>query len=192
MIKKVLHYVAKFVSVLGIPPILSLILFVYFIDKIQPNLLETYLIIISFFAFLLHIVWVAVLYKLKLIDSWEIEKKEQRKYLFLGSILIYIIGGIVLLVLNLPKLIYIIWLSYIISTSLIFIITLYWKISIHAIGASGSFFIMCFYGNLSMWYMLIPILVLWARVYLRRHTISQVIAGFALGIIIPFILFSLL
>jgi len=67
----------------------------------------------------------------------------------------------------------------------LFIITLYRKISLHAAGITFfSFIIIVLFGR-SFWpvLFLIPIVV-WSRLYLLRHTKTQLVAGFFVTLII--------
>jgi len=68
------------------------------------------------------------------------------------------------------------------ETLLLFVITLAWQISIHSatVAALATFAFLVLGGAAIVLTPLVPV-VMWARVYLRRHTLSQVIAGGALG-----------
>ena len=78
-----------------------------------------------------------------------------------------------------------IMLIYTINTGVATLITRYWKISVH--GLSFGIPIATFGMLLSKKYFylssLLPLLV-YSRVKLKAHTISQVIAGFTLGLIL--------
>lgn len=191
MIDKVFNKVAHIISTVTIPPIFCFILFSILGANIQSINKFVFYSIIFFFGLLLHIIWVVILYKLKVIDDWQIEKKEQRKSLFIGAIVIYLTGLLLLIFFKMPVVIIISWLSYIISTILIYFINLYWKISIHLVGSSGAIFILYYLLNLPIYYMLIPIIIGWARLYLKKHTPAQVLGGYILGIIVPLIIFKI-
>jgi hypothetical protein len=64
----------------------------------------------------------------------------------------------------------------------LFLITLTWQISIHAATVAGlaTFAALAVGGGALALSLLVPV-VMWARVYLRRHTVAQVMAGGALG-----------
>jgi membrane-associated phospholipid phosphatase len=63
-----------------------------------------------------------------------------------------------------------------------FLITLVWKISLHA-GVNAVLFtaINIFYGWKYLWLYAILGLVMWARVYQRHHTWAQVVVGALIG-----------
>ena len=62
------------------------------------------------------------------------------------------------------------------------LVTTRWKISFHAGGAAGAVVLMVWqFGGVAT--LLLPVLigVCWSRIYLRRHTVPQVVAGLAVG-----------
>ncbi len=64
------------------------------------------------------------------------------------------------------------------------LITLYWKISGHAAAISAlSVLLIHFLGPIMIATLLLIPLVSWARVYIRRHTAAQTVAGALLGIV---------
>jgi len=69
------------------------------------------------------------------------------------------------------------------QTLLLMVITLAWQISIHTATSAGlaTFAVLAIGGAAILFSLLVP-LVMWARLYLRRHTLAQTIAGAALGI----------
>jgi membrane-associated phospholipid phosphatase len=65
------------------------------------------------------------------------------------------------------------------------IVTLWWKISIHASSMAGAATMLtALYGTVMLPTFLLLILVSWSRVVLRRHTTAQVIAGSLLSIVL--------
>jgi membrane-associated phospholipid phosphatase len=69
-----------------------------------------------------------------------------------------------------------------IQTLLLFAITLAWQISIHTSTSAGlaTFAALSIGGGAILFSLLVPI-VMWARLYLKRHTLAQTLAGAALG-----------
>ncbi len=78
------------------------------------------------------------------------------------------------------------------STMLSFsLIRLKWKISGHVTVATFiSTALTLVYGNLLIFYSICPIIA-WSRLELKAHSVSQIIIGALLGLVIPIILFSL-
>jgi membrane-associated phospholipid phosphatase len=65
--------------------------------------------------------------------------------------------------------------------TLVFLITLYWKISVHSAGIAG---VATFFSSVIGFPLIAfaPVLLVgWSRVYLGRHTVGQVCAGGVLG-----------
>ena len=84
------------------------------------------------------------------------------------------------------------WFSYILTSVMLVIINLRWKISAHAIGVSIPFAVLIFVlGSSGYYFIVIPIIVSWARIYQDLHNLSQVSAGLALGYIVTFNLLNL-
>jgi membrane-associated phospholipid phosphatase len=62
------------------------------------------------------------------------------------------------------------------------LITRYWKISTHALGITAPLVALLFlYGTQPLPFLVLIPIVCWARVYLKAHTVLQVVAGSALG-----------
>jgi membrane-associated phospholipid phosphatase len=78
------------------------------------------------------------------------------------------------------------------QTLLLFAITVFWQISIHAATTAGlvTFAILAMGPGASVLAVLVP-LVMWARVYLGRHTLTQTVVGACLGIVSFTTLFAL-
>jgi hypothetical protein len=64
-------------------------------------------------------------------------------------------------------------------------ITMFWKISFHSTAISAAASIGIITGGITLWSVTIVLLVPvvgWARIYLHRHTVRQIIAGCLLGV----------
>jgi membrane-associated phospholipid phosphatase len=69
--------------------------------------------------------------------------------------------------------------------ALMFVITLFWKISVHSAGMAGvATLAASWLGGLQVLALTFVILVGWSRIRLGRHTVGQVVAGGILGSII--------
>jgi membrane-associated phospholipid phosphatase len=68
----------------------------------------------------------------------------------------------------------------------IYIITLYWKISVHCATAAGVTTVIWMLLGTSLPLLLVVPVLAWSRVRLRRHTLCQTIAGSVLGVAIFF------
>lgn len=69
-------------------------------------------------------------------------------------------------------------MSGLLITLIAMVITMFWKISIHALAITAVITTVNVLNQWHFWYLLaVPLLVMWARVVLRRHTVAQVICG---------------
>ncbi len=92
-------------------------------------------------------------------------------------------GGVALLLLvGAPKEFVAPLIAALAQTLLLFAITLLWQISIHTSVSAGlaTFAILGIGGAAVLFSLLVPV-VMWARLYLKRHTFAQTVAGAALG-----------
>jgi membrane-associated phospholipid phosphatase len=101
-----------------------------------------------------------------------------RRYWLLLSTVSYFFGTAVLLLIRAPLLVAVVTFGFGVVVLVIFIINLRWKISGHSMGVAVPTTVLAFvFGP---WGLLCGLLlppVMWSRVYLRRHTVAQVIAG---------------
>ena len=112
----------------------------------------------------------------------DIPERTERNFPLLMVILSYAIGVIVLYLLNAPLITTILMFCYFSNTLIVFFINLRWKISIHAMGVAGPATVLIYvFGVAGVIFSLIIPVVMWSRVYLKEHTLSQVIMGAALG-----------
>ncbi len=131
------------------------------------------------------------LYKKKLISDVDITKREERYLLFglttaaflISLILVYFLGNFEFFVLSLIMFI---------AALTLFIVTLKWKISGHMILNAAAITIMVYlFGPKMLWLLPIIPLVGFARVYLKKHTLKQVIAGTIVGLGEPYLVLKL-
>ncbi len=85
--------------------------------------------------------------------------------------------------LHAPRLMIAAMLGYFVSTLIVQYITRYWKISTHAIGITAPLVALTLlYGRQPLPFLVLIPMVCWARVYLKAHTVAQVLAGAALAV----------
>ncbi len=114
------------------------------------------------------------------------------KPMMLG-VLSYIIGTVVLYLMDVPDVMWVLMLCYAIVTFVMTIITLYWKISIHSVGVIGpSMALSIVFWPWGLLYFLLFPPIAWSRYVLKRHTPAQIAAGALSGFLITGIMFLLL
>lgn len=176
---------AELISNLTHPPLLSIPTFLsinyYFLN------FEEFLLISAtsiFFSALLPIMTIVIWSKKENID-FDMPEKENRNVPLIIGILIYFIGFLALMALSAPLLTSALMFCYFSNALIVYIINKYWKISVHSMGVAGPTTALVFaFGPAGSILGLILPLVMWSRVYLKRHTVTQVIAGAVLGFLL--------
>lgn len=118
----------------------------------------------------------------------DIPTKEDRIYPLLMVIPSYFLGLILLYFLEAPAIITVLMSCYFSITIIVLIISIYWKISLHSMGIAGpAVFLIYLFGVPGLIFSLILLSsVMWSRVYLKRHTVSQVIMGALFGLLFTY------
>ena len=112
----------------------------------------------------------------------DLPQKEDRFVPLLIVIALYLTGAVVLYLSGAPVLSTGLMFCYFSNTLLVLFINIFWKISIHSMGVAGptTALIIAFGAPGAILGLLLP-LVMWSRVYQKRHTIAQVIMGAFMG-----------
>jgi len=121
-----------------------------------------------------------------------IERELRPKPLALAS-MSYLIGAMLLHYLDLSFAAVVLMLCYCFNALALLLLTLRWKVSIHAAGVAGPVTALVLLLNPSyaiLYLCLIPVFL--ARLKLRRHSLSELIAGTSVSIIVTFLIVELL
>jgi len=119
----------------------------------------------------------------KKISDWDMSKREERKQLYFLVVIAHAISVVYAYFLGKMDLAAILLVFWFMAVTFA-LITLRWKISVHA-GVNGVLvaFFNHFWGWENYWWLLLVLfLVLWARVTIKKHSWLQVLAGAALAI----------
>lgn len=115
----------------------------------------------------------------------DVSVRSQRLHPFLFALSSTLLGLGVLSLIDAPKNLQTLFLITIISGFIMMIITLWWKISLHASSlASALTMLTALYGNVMLPAFMLVVLVCWSRVILRRHTLAQVVAGSVVSVVL--------
>lgn len=115
----------------------------------------------------------------------DISARTDRNHPLLLAAVSYFFGTAVLLIIHAPILTATVMFGYFAGTLFLFLVNLRWKISIHTMGIAGPTTVLIFVFG--YWGALLALLlppVIWSRVYLKKHTVAQALAGAAVGFLL--------
>jgi membrane-associated phospholipid phosphatase len=128
---------------------------------------------------MLYVFW---LYAVDRISDLEMSVRHEREAIFSAFVVFYALGALVMYLTHAPRVIVAAMLGYTLSTIFVQFVTRYWKISTHAVGITAPLVALTMlYGRQPLPFLVLIPMVCWARVYLRAHTLLQVLAGAVLG-----------
>ncbi|MDO5859590.1 hypothetical protein [Methanobrevibacter sp.] len=125
---------------------------------------------------------IIVFWAKKLGTDKDISNRTDRFVPLIVGIVSYFIGFLTSLILNAHNFLTILLLCYAVNTFIVMLITLKWKISVHTTGLSGPVgaLILLLGPFGAIFGILYPVLI-WSRVLLKKHTLSQAICGAVQG-----------
>ncbi len=124
------------------------------------------------------------------VDIYISEREKRTKY-YIGTIASYLSGVSTHLIFGFTEYLFL-YLTYLIVGATLLIINFYWKISIHTAGISGPTLVLQLVSNKPYVVLLILLIpVFWARYRLRAHTISQLLAGAFISLIVTYLVYLL-
>jgi hypothetical protein len=90
----------------------------------------------------------------------------------------YLLGVTALLYIKAPFVVTALMACYFVNSIIMLFITLYWKISIHAVGVTGPITALVYQlGAKMLPFFLLMLPVAWARIELKAHNVKQIVAG---------------
>ncbi|MEZ4867608.1 MAG: hypothetical protein R3C14_40155 [Caldilineaceae bacterium] len=117
------------------------------------------------------------------VSDFHLPKREQRFRPLLFSLVAAIVAWLLLVQVAAPRLLQILGVVNLLQTALFFVITLYWKISLHTAAATIlAELALVLLGPGAVLFTLSVPLIAWSRIHLERHTVEQTIGGALLGI----------
>lgn len=190
---------ARFVTHITAPPVLAVPGFFLLANISQSHhptdhspaaLLATALL----FGVVGPILLVAALRLFKIVSDIHIGRQNQRTLPFLMCIFSFAAGTLVMWYIFGWNILAALLGCYTVNTLLVMLINLKWKISVHATGLGGPIAAFCLAVSWAVLPVMLALLALvcWARLYLRAHSLGQVLAGSVLGFSVTLIFFSLL
>ena len=136
-----------------------------------------------FFSTALPIITVLTFIKMNLVKDLDASSRSERLLPMALGALFFLVGFIVLRGLDSPKIIQGVMFCGIINTIIVWLITTYWKISIHTVSITSGIVIFWILGYEYIIQMsIILILTVLSRVITKSHTLSQTIVGALVGL----------
>jgi len=129
------------------------------------------------------------------VSDFHVSDPKERTWPMIFNIGYLVIGAVLLWALGAPKEIVAVDVSSLLMIALALVVTFRWKISLHALGLVEIYTLLLLVfrsWHFAVYSLAIPALIVavcWARVYLKKHTVAQVIAGVAAGGAIPVLTF---
>ena len=177
---------AKTISTITNPPIICIPLFLIICLTLSINNLWEFPVLE-----LISIIFASILPS-AIILSWakktnndnDISKREDRQIPLIVGAISYFIGFLICRFLGLNDFLTFIFLCYTINSLIVMLITTHWKISIHTTSLSGPVCaLIILLGPIGALFGLLYPVLIWSRVILKKHTISQAIAGGVFGFV---------
>ena len=114
----------------------------------------------------------------KLNTDRDISNRSDRYIPLIVGIVSYFIGFLICIFLNLDNFLTLLLLCYSVNTGVVLLFTTQWKISVHTTGLSGPVAaLILLLGPVGSLLGILYPMVIWSRVLLKKHTLSQAICG---------------
>lgn len=186
---------ANFISIFVAPPTIAIVAAVSFSlwSPIGLGLLSApFSILLCFFCFaFIPFLSILYFYRKNMVDLY-VSKRKARTPFFLIAIASYSFATIIFLVAN-TKIMFLLALGYVLVSTILMVINLFWKVSVHCAGVTGPIFSLIFvFGIYAIPLVLIIGLVGWSRIKLKNHTFAQTLAGTLIALTVGFIEYSIL
>jgi len=182
--RRVLTDLARIFSTICNPFVTALVLFVIIAHQLATDTPTFWKLLFTSTVFtsigpMLYVLW---LYSTDRIADLDMSVRSEREKVFFVFVVFYAIGRCVLWLSHAPPLLTATMAGYTAASLVVQYITRYWKISTHALGITAPLVVMVhLYGLQPLPFLVLIPLVGWSRVWLRAHTVLQVVAGIGLG-----------
>ncbi len=121
----------------------------------------------------------------------DIRNRKRRTLFFFFAILNYIAAALIFYYLG-DRLMFLISLAYFLVTCSIALINLFWKISVHAAGVAGPTTALVYiFGKEIIPLYIFTIVIIYVRIKLKMHSLSQLLAGTIVAIAMTFLTYYL-
>ena len=179
--RTIANKIARYVSAVGNAPIVAATVFTVLIAFTRSPLYQ--LVITIVFATLVPLGLLFYLTRKRIIPDLYASDRGSRAIAFVGVLTSYFLGGVALSLTRAIPIVTGLMLCYFVNGFIAMLISLKWKISVHAWGITGPLTSLIFQFGLLLspiWLMVVP--VGWARLELKAHSLSQILVGALIAI----------
>jgi membrane-associated phospholipid phosphatase len=186
-------YLAKTISILSSPPLLWLIAIAMIGNRLNSPLTWMWSGIYGVASIGAPIAYLGFLLRTGQVDDFHMADRAQRIRPMRAFLLFFLLSWLIFLASGAPYLFQILALVGTLQAAVMLLITMRWKISGHGAGAAGfSVLLWGLNGSAAAPALIFIPIVLWARVYLSRHTLAQSIVGALAGAVFMLIVLALM
>jgi membrane-associated phospholipid phosphatase len=182
--RRVLTDLARIFSTICNPFLTALALFVLLAHQETRDTATFWFLLFTstFFTSIGPMLYVLWLYSNDRISDLDMSVRSEREKVFGIFVVFYALGTLVLWLVHAPALLIASMGGYTAASAIVQYITRYWKISTHALGITAPLVVLIYlYGPQPLPFLILIPIVGWSRVWLRAHTLLQVVAGTLLG-----------
>lgn len=169
---------ARIISAAMNAPLIALLTFIPLILSQMVTSPLPLIVITTFFVAVLPLLSTYYLVRRGIIPDIYASDRTTRTEPFLWAMSSYLMGVTVLLYVDAPFVVTALMACYFVNAIVMLFISLYWKISIHAVGVTGPITALVFQlGARMLPFFLLMLPLAWARIELKAHNKKQVAAG---------------
>jgi hypothetical protein len=182
---------ARWISVLFDSSILSLPIFLALGYVSARTLGLLWAILVLFIVTGIPLAYLLIGRKRGWVSDMELSRREERPRFILVSLSSDVLALLVLCLFRGSHLLTVIVLTYFCLAMVMFSISGFWKISMHMAGVGRFSTALVFvFGAPALWAFISLLLVAWARLHRRKHTVPQLIAGALAGVLVTVLVFG--
>jgi len=184
--KKILTFIAITISrIFGFGTFILLSLVAVYSGKF--NITDYGWILLSAIMFMIAGGVLFICTKLKIFSDFDLTDRNERPLFFFILIILGIALFFIYVIFDVSMILRYFILIFLVEIILDFMITLFWKISNHTLAVTTFIlFSIILLGYNYLYLLLLLPLVMWARLYLEKHTLGQLLGGVILAIFVIF------
>ncbi len=178
---------ARFISNVGSPPVTGLLAVIVSIYATPGPLQLRWGLLYIAIAVVIPIVYVLELVRRGQVTDFHLSSRTERMKPFFVTLGTAVVAWLLFRQATVSRALQLVATINVVQTTLLWLITTRWKISIHTTAATGLAVLTSYIagGVATPLFFCVPIIG-WSRVYMKRHTLAQVIAGTMLGAVLVY------